>query len=117
MNTHNHSHENHSHEHGEGAHAHAGNAAAGQHACCSSSAKTPENAVTDPVCGMKVDPHTARHSAEHAGRTYYFCSARCREKFVAEPARYLGGESAAVAPPPAGTIYTCPMHPEVRQVG
>ncbi|GAP65973.1 heavy metal translocating P-type ATPase [Mizugakiibacter sediminis] len=66
---------------------------------------------------MRVDPHTAQHRAEHAGRTYYFCAARCREKFLAEPARYLGGATAEAAPPPAGTIYTCPMHPEVQQVG
>ncbi|HTI96218.1 MAG TPA: heavy metal translocating P-type ATPase [Rudaea sp.] len=75
------------------------------------------HAATDPVCGMQVDPHSAKHHAEHAGRTYHFCSARCREKFLAEPARYLGNTAAEVAPPPAGTIYTCPMHPEVRQIG
>ena len=45
--------------------------------------------AVDPVCGMKVDPHTAKHRAEHAGRTYYFCSAGCREKFLADPLRYL----------------------------
>jgi heavy metal translocating P-type ATPase len=71
----------------------------------------------DPVCGMRVDPHTARHTAMHAGRPYYFCSARCREKFTASPAQYLAPEQARAAPVSAGTIYTCPMHPEVRQVG
>jgi Cu+-exporting ATPase len=71
----------------------------------------------DPVCGMQVDPHSAKHHAEHAGRAYYFCSARCREKFLAEPKRYLGAAVAEAAPPPAGTIYTCPMHPQIRQVG
>ncbi|WP_119421609.1 heavy metal translocating P-type ATPase [Desertibaculum subflavum] len=72
----------------------------------------------DPVCGMMVDPHTAKHRAEHAGRTYYFCNPRCREKFVAEPARYLQPAAAKpAAPVPAGAIYTCPMHPEIRQVG
>jgi len=73
--------------------------------------------VKDPVCGMDVDPHTTRHRAEHAGRTYYFCSAGCRKKFIAEPTRYLDQKAAqqeAVAP---DAIYTCPMHPEVRQVG
>ncbi|HXS04048.1 MAG TPA: heavy metal translocating P-type ATPase [Rhodanobacter sp.] len=71
--------------------------------------------ITDPVCGMTVDPHTAQHRADHAGCTYHFCSAGCREKFVADPASYL---DARVAPPTVpGTIYTCPMHPEVRQVG
>ena len=49
----------------------------------------------DPVCGMDVDPHTAKHRAEHAGRTYYFCSARCRERFVADPERYLAPEARA----------------------
>ncbi len=70
----------------------------------------------DPVCGMSVDPATARHKAEHGAATYFFCSARCREKFVAEPARFL----AAPAPPksaPTDAIYTCPMHPEIRQSG
>ena len=71
----------------------------------------------DPVCGMKVDPHTAKHRADHAGRPYYFCSAGCRAKFVADPARYLEKDKAADAPLPEGTIYTCPMHPEIRQVG
>ena len=71
----------------------------------------------DPVCGMKVDPHTAKHRVEHAGRPYYFCSASCRAKFVADPARYLEKDKAPAAPVPEGTIYTCPMHPEIRQVG
>jgi len=70
----------------------------------------------DPVCGMQVDPHTAKHRAEHAGRTYYFCSAGCRQKFIADPKRYLG-DAAPAAPVPEGTIYTCPMHPQIRQVG
>jgi len=75
--------------------------------------------VTDPVCGMAVDPHKTPHRAEHGGHPYYFCSARCREKFVQDPARYL--RSGVAAPPvpsvPEGTIYTCPMHPEIRQIG
>ncbi len=72
--------------------------------------------ATDPVCGMTVDPHTARHRAEHGGRTWYFCCEGCRAKFLADPARYLEGRAEA-APVPAGTEYTCPMHPEVRQIG
>src|SRR5688500_1464599 len=72
--------------------------------------------VKDPVCGMDVDPHTAKHRREHAGRTYYFCSAGCRTKFAADPERYLG-ENAPAVPAPKDAIYTCPMHPEVRQVG
>ncbi len=69
----------------------------------------------DPVCGMLVDPATAKHKAEHLGANYYFCSAGCRAKFVAEPARFLA--AAAPKPAPAGAIYTCPMHPEIRQPG
>ncbi len=73
--------------------------------------------VKDPVCGMAVDPHTATQQAGHAGHTYYFCSARCREKFVVEPAKYLDQAAAAAPPVAAGTVYTCPMHPQIRQVG
>lgn len=74
--------------------------------------------VKDPVCGMMVDPHTSTHRAEHGGRTYNFCSAGCRTKFLAQPTRYLDPAAAAASEPvPEGTIYTCPMHPEIRQVG
>ena len=73
--------------------------------------------VKDPVCGMSVDPHTTEHRHTHAGHPYYFCSAKCREKFIAEPAKYLKPETKRATPVPAGTIYTCPMHPEIRQVG
>src|SRR5215472_1345175 len=70
-------------------------------------------AVQDPVCGMSVDPATAKHRAEHAGHSYFFCSARCRERFTAEPARFLTPE--AVAPPTvAGAVlWTCPMHQQI----
>ena len=70
----------------------------------------------DPVCGMTVDPASAQQTANHAGETYHFCSARCREKFVAAPGRYLG-EQPEPEPMPEGTVYTCPMHPEIEQVG
>jgi Cu+-exporting ATPase len=74
--------------------------------------------VKDPVCGMMVDPHTSTHRAEHGGRTYHFCSAGCRTKFLADPARFLDPTSAEASDPvPEGTIYTCPMHPQIRQVG
>ncbi len=69
--------------------------------------------VRDPVCGMKVDPATSAHRAEHAGHKYHFCSAKCRSKFVTDPAHYLGQAATVEAPP--GTIWTCPMHPDVRQ--
>jgi Cu+-exporting ATPase len=72
--------------------------------------------ATDPVCGMAVDRAGARHLASHGGERFYFCSAGCREKFEADPARYLG-EREPPTPMPAGTIYTCPMHPEIEQVG
>jgi Cu+-exporting ATPase len=71
----------------------------------------------DPVCGMKVDPKTTPHVAEHDDHTYYFCSAGCRTKFVAAPQNYVGAASRKQSDLPAGTIYTCPMHPEIRQVG
>ena len=72
----------------------------------------------DPVCGMTVDPHTTPHRHQHQGRPYYFCSAGCRSKFAADPDKYLGPAAVAPAKPlPEGTIYTCPMHPEIRQVG
>jgi Cu+-exporting ATPase len=71
----------------------------------------------DPVCGMTVDPATARHKADYKGHPYFFCSAGCKTKFQANPAKYLDAETTAAEPVAAGTIYTCPMHPEIRQVG
>ena len=68
--------------------------------------------TSDPVCGMKVDGDS-RHSVEHAGKRYYFCSQRCLDKFQADPAKYLNPVAAA-ADQSTG-IYTCPIHPEVRQ--
>src|SRR5271169_4129550 len=70
-------------------------------------------AVHDPVCGMSVEPMTVQHRTEHAGRSYFFCSGRCRERFLAKPARYL--TPSAVAPPTAAkeTQWTCPMHPQI----
>jgi len=97
---HDHGHHGHaSHDHGSHDHAHA----------------PAEGGVIDPVCGMTVDPHTAKHRAEHNGHTYYFCNPSCRTKFIANPAKYLGPRE----PEPVieGAIYTCPMHPEIRQQG
>jgi len=74
----------------------------------------PPAGTIDPVCGMRVDPGTSAHRHSHAGRDYFFCSAGCRAKFAAAPNKYLG-EDAPVAAPSA--IYTCPMHPEIRQEG
>ena len=80
--------------------------------------------VKDPVCGMDVMPgRAAGGSAEHGGTTYWFCSLSCREKFVANPSKYVpppppSPTTRAPAPKAADTrVYTCPMHPEVRQVG
>jgi P-type Cu+ transporter len=110
-------------------HAHATGAAhAGHHhgaeaqvpSCCGGKHGDGDKAAgasaVDPVCGMRVDPATAKHRFSHNGQDYFFCSARCRQRFEAEPEKFLSpGEPPAAAP--AGTIYTCPMHPEVRQVG
>lgn len=72
--------------------------------------------VKDPVCGMDVDSHAAKHSAEHEGYLYYFCSAGCRTKFVNDPNKDLRqGAPAPIVQP--GAIYTCPMHPQIRQIG
>ena len=80
----------------------------------------PETA-TDPVCGMQVKIAGARNTTEHDGGTYFFCSPKCLQKFTAEPLRYLKPADAKPDPasPPAapGTVFTCPMHPEIRQVG
>lgn len=107
------------------------------HACCSSASNAQHNAhspaakaetTIDPVCGMTVSIDSP-HAASHAGKQYAFCSAGCRAKFVADPARYLDapkGDHRHAHPPKKtsadthvapGTIYTCPMHPEIRQVG
>ena len=75
-----------------------------------------DHQAVDPVCGMKVAP-TTKHRVTHAGHEYLFCSARCAEKFRADPAKYVQPAAEPAAEAPAGTIYTCPMHPEVRQVG
>jgi Cu+-exporting ATPase len=73
--------------------------------------------VTDPVCGMQVNPETSPHHATHQGQSWHFCSAGCRAKFLADPQRYLDAAPAPAVEAPPGTIYTCPMHPEVRQEG
>jgi len=82
--------------------------------CCAHDEKA-HGTVTDPVCGMQVDPATSQHHAQHEGEDHYFCSARCRERFIADPKKYLSPSEPD--PALAGAIYTCPMHPEVRQVG
>lgn len=73
--------------------------------------------VLDPVCGMTVDPQKTPHSHTHHGHTYYFCGKGCLTKFSAEPAKYLGDKPVVAENVPDGTTFTCPMHPEIRQVG
>ena len=71
--------------------------------------------LKDPVCGMTVTEQS-EHKLTHEGRPYYFCSAKCQGKFAANPLQYLVSTAPEdTAPEPAGTIYTCPMHPEVQQ--
>lgn len=72
------------------------------------------NQVRDPVCGMSVDPAKTAHHVHHAGGVYHFCSAGCRSKFLAGPERYLTQQPAARESTEAA-IWTCPMHPEIRQ--
>jgi Cu+-exporting ATPase len=90
-------------------------------ACCHGGSAQPDapgvSKAIDPVCGMTVDPHTAKHRHDHLGHTYYFCSAGCRTKFITDPDKYLSPREHDAEPVPEGTIYTCPMHPEIRQVG
>jgi Cu+-exporting ATPase len=76
-----------------------------------------EGSVIDPVCGMTVDPHTAKHRAEYHGHPYYFCSAGCKTKFSADPQKYLPKSRKLAEPVAEGAIYTCPMHPQIRQIG
>ncbi|AKF79709.1 copper-exporting ATPase [Myxococcus fulvus 124B02] len=92
----------------------------GSHSHTSPPPPTSEGAhAIDPVCGMKVDPSAPKGgSLEHEGRTFHFCNPKCRERFGADPARYLAPPPESPEPPPPaapGTIYVCPMDPEVRQ--
>ena len=99
------------------------------HHCATSSAPPAPHAV-DPVCGMKVDPAQPRGGQySYRSTTYSFCNPKCKAKFEADPERYLAPPAGphdhgpsepapdAQAPTAADAIYTCPMHPEVRQVG
>jgi len=94
-------------------HGHRGHASASVDAAAANKSK-------DPVCGMAVDPASAAHVFEHEGVKYYFCCGGCRAKFQADPEKYLAKSGAAPAPAqatPKRAEYTCPMHPEVLQVG
>ena len=74
-----------------------------------------QGGVIDPVCGMTVDPHSAKYRTDYRGHTYYFCNPGCRTKFIADPQKYLGAREPE--PVVEGATYTCPMHPEIRQIG
>jgi len=72
--------------------------------------------IIDPVCGMTADPNVGKPRAEYDGKTFHFCCNGCRDKFLADPQKYLGKRE----PEPAAkgaAVYTCPMHPEIRQTG
>ncbi|MBY0611229.1 MAG: heavy metal translocating P-type ATPase [Beijerinckiaceae bacterium] len=79
----------------------------------------PAKVIVDPVCGMQVDPATSKYHADHAGHSYHFCSNGCLTKFQKDPGHYLGEKAPPHKPsdePIAeGTIFTCPMHPQIRQ--
>lgn len=72
----------------------------------------------DPVCNMMVDPHKTAHKSDHAGKTIYFCAAKCKQKFEADPLKYLQPVPVVpVSDAEKRAYYVCPMHPEVRQLG
>ncbi|MBX3201595.1 MAG: heavy metal translocating P-type ATPase [Labilithrix sp.] len=91
--------------------------------CCRAHAaaspeREPSERVKDLVCGMTVDPATAKHRLEHDGATYFFCNPRCLERFRASPDAYTNpAPAAAPTAAEAAAEYTCPMHPEVEQIG
>jgi P-type Cu+ transporter len=76
-----------------------------------------ENLAVDPVCGMTVDPEAAKHKTEHNGQPFYFCSAGCKAKFAADPSKYLDKKAKQVQSVADTITYTCPMHPQIEQVG
>lgn len=80
-----------------------------------------ENQVKDPVCGMSVDPASAKYQSDYVGNTYFFCSDTCRSKFERDPRAFVASDATRAthsAPAPAdAVIYTCPMHPQIRQPG
>ena len=88
------------------------------HACCGGASGGASDAgLTDPVCGMKVT-RQSKHRVAHAGRDYFFCSAGCAAKFERAPTSYLDPRPRpGAASPLADAAYTCPMHPQIRQVG
>ncbi len=107
-------------EHDHASHDHAGH----DHATPGHSGHESTQAATaiDPVCGMTVQLGIGKPSLKFQGVEYHFCDPGCRQKFAANPQHYLTGEhrkpaEPAQAPASAGVEYTCPMHPEIRQIG
>lgn len=87
------------------------------HSCCASHAgnENKNNMATDPVCGMNVDPETAKYKNTYKEQKYYFCAENCLKKFKADPEKYLAPK--LEEPTAQGAIYICPMHPQIRQQG
>lgn len=107
-----HSHKTHNHNH---EHSHSGD-----HSCCSvkPQEKTNQTLVKDPVCGMMIDPATAKGgSTQYKGEKFYFCNPKCKTKFEADPLKYLSPKVAEPSKADSEAIYTCPMHPEIKQKG
>ncbi|MBW7836008.1 MAG: heavy metal translocating P-type ATPase [Sphingomonadales bacterium] len=102
-------------DHGAHSHSHSHSHAHGSSPSCCGGASL-KAGIKDPVCGMTVDPEKTPHRHRHGGVDYFFCSGRCRERFIADPESFLRPAAVAEALP-ADAIYTCPMHPQVRQVG
>jgi len=110
--THKHAHGDHSHHHQNPKHGEPGH----DHSACLMQGKTTSEAI-DPVCGMKVDPKTAKGgSSEYKGQSYYFCNPKCKVKFDNEPEKYLSPKKEQ-SNLPLDVEYTCPMHPEIKQIG
>ena len=100
-------------------HHHHSSEGAGAHSCCASKIQSKEsNLIKDPVCGMKIDPLNAKGGrSTYEGETYYFCNPKCKTRFDEDPKKYLVKTETKVSASDAEKIYTCPMHPEVRQKG
>ncbi|WP_374683177.1 heavy metal translocating P-type ATPase [Accumulibacter sp.] len=104
----------HDHHHHQPERSHAAHSQHGSHSSNGDHTVAESATVKDPVCGMSVTLGAGKPSFAHDGRTWHFCSQKCHDRFAADPAHYLSGAHKRQAPPvPAGTQYTCPMHPEI----
>lgn len=84
--------------------------------CCQTGAAEALIKAIDPVCGMTVDPEQTSHHAKQGGTEFHFCSAHCLAKFTAEPAKFLVHRPRTEPVDIPGAMWTCPMHPEIRQI-